>query len=375
MAELTKAKLELYIYGGDFNNVPPTPEYTLTKSKLSGDDTITFEVSELIKDYVDIEFDGNYEGIKQTKWVFYRVTRTFKDEDDVETTDTFTDKGIAFRGYGDIVDGINPELSKHVMMSNTVVNNYCGEPISIPYYTGDSGTKKIEYKQDTTSLDVVAKGSASRYTIDQTTRLNPLAIDVVTIDKTASVVANSDDSSGVDEIPVDTNIVEFTFEDGITKTILVECIDECRNIPYKISFINKFGAMQDMWFFAKRKDTMTTEREQYKRTILEIGSTDAAYSVSDHQRVYLENQGREIMTMNTGFIHASYNEVMKQLLVSEFVYIHDKRRQSPTNGKYDLAVPINVVTNSLDIKTRRNDKLINYEIQFEMDSEFIQSVR
>jgi len=371
MAELTKAKLELYIYGGDFNNVPDTPEYTLTKSKLSGDDTITFEVSELIKDYVDIEFDGNYEGIKQTKWVFYRVTRTYDDS----TTDTFTEKGIAFRGYGSITDGINPELSKHVMMSNTVVNNYCGQPISIPYYTGDNGTKKIQYKQDTTSLDVVAKGNASLYTIDQTTRLNPLAIDIVTIDKTASVVANSDDSSGVDEIPVNTNIVEFTFEDGTTKTISVECIDECKNIPRKVSFINKFGAMQDIWFFAKRKDTMTAERDQYKKTTLKTGSGNASYNISDHQRVYLENQGREVITMNTGFIHPSYNEVIKQLLVSEFVYIHDGRRQSPTNGKYDLAVPINVVTSSLDIKTQRNDKLINYELQFEMDSEFIQSVR
>jgi len=371
MAELTKAELKLYIYGGNINSVPENPEYTLTKTKLSGDDTITFEVSELIKDYVEIKFDGNYEGIEQTKWVYYEITRTFDDD----TTDVIKEHGIAFRGYGDITDGINPELTKHVMMSNTVVNNYCGQPITIPYYTGDNGTKKIEYKQDTTSLDVAARGNASLYTIDQTVRLNPLASDVVTIDKTASIVTNSDDSSGIDEIPVDTNIVEFTFEDGTTKTILVECIDECKNIPQKVSFINKFGAMQDIWFFARRKDSMTADREQYKKTILKTGTTAASYNISDHQRVYLENQGREAITMNTGFIHASYNEVIKQLLVSEFVYIHDRRRQSPTNGKYDLAVPINVVTNSLDIKTRRYDKLINYELQFEMDSEFIQSVR
>lgn len=371
MAELSKAQLKLYVYGGNINDLPENPNYTLTKTILSGDTTITFEISELIKDYVDIEFDGNYEGIKQTKWVFYEVTRTYDDD----TTDVFSEHGIAFRGYGDITDGINPELSKHVMMSNTVVNNYCGQPITIPYYTGDNGTKKIEYKQDTTSIDVAAKGNASLYTIDQTVRLNPSASDVVTIDKTASIVANSDESSGIDEVPIDANKVEFTFEDGTTKVITVECIDECKNVPYKVSFINKFGAMQDIWFFAKRRDTMTAERDQYKRTILKTGSSDASYSVSDHQRVYLENQGREVITMNTGFIHPSYNGVMKQLLVSEYVYIHDRRRQSPTNGKYDLAVPINVVTSSLDIKTQRNDKLINYELQFEMDSEFIQSVR
>ena len=371
MAELIKAQLKLYIYGGDINALPENPNYTLTKTILSGDDTITFEVSELIKDYVEIKFDGNYEGIEQTKWVYYEITRTFNDD----TTDVFSEHGIAFRGYGDITDGINPELSKKIMMSNTLVNNYCGYPITIPYYTGDKGTKKIEYKQDTTSLDVIARGNASLYTIDKTTRLNPPSSDIVTIDKTASIVASSDDNSGVDEILEDANKVEFTFEDGTTKTILVECIDECKNIPYKVSFVNKFGAMQDIWFFAKRKDTMTAERDQYKKTILKTGSGNASYNISDHQRVYLENQGREVITMNTGFIHPSYNEVMKQLLVSEYVYIHDRRRRSPTNTRYDLAVPINVVTSSLDIKTQRNDKLINYELQFEMDSEFIQSIR
>ena len=371
MAELTKAELKLYIYGGDVNNVPENPEYTLTKRMLDGDTTITFEVSELIKDYVEIKFDGNYEGIEQTKWVFYEVTRTYDDD----TTDTFNEHCIAFRGYGSITDGINPTLTTRIMMSNTVVNNYCGKPISIPYYTGDKGTKKIEYKQDTTSLKIEPVGNANLYTIDQTTSLNPLASDVVTIDKTASVTSNSDSNSGIEEIPLDANSVTFTFEDGTTRTIPVECIDECRNTPHRISFINKYGAMQDMWFFARRRDGISSEREQYKRNILSVGKGDASYSVGDHQRVYLENQGRESITMNTGFIHHSYNEVLKELLVSEYVYIHDPRRNSPTNGKYDLAIPINVVTNSLDIKTRRDDKLINYEVQFEMDSEFIQSIR
>ena len=257
MAELTKAELKLYVYGGDINDVPETPQYTLSKTMLSGDTAITFEISELIKDYVEIKFDGNYEGIEQTKWVYYEVTRTYDDD----TTDSFNEHGIAFRGFGSITDGINPELTKKVMMSNTVVNNYCGYPISIPYYTGDTGTKKIEYKQDTTSLKVEGQGNASLYTIDQTTRLNPTASDVVTIDKTASVAVNSDSSSGVEEIPLDANSVTFTFEDGTTRTIKVECIDECRNTPHRISFINKYGAMRDMWFFARRKDSPFLPRE------------------------------------------------------------------------------------------------------------------
>ena len=370
MAELIKAELKLFIYGGDINNVPEKPEYTLTKHIMGDDTVITFEISELIKDHVKIEFDGNYEGIVQTKWVYYEITRFYDDD----TTDFQSENGIAFRGYGSITDGINPELSKKVMMSNTVVNNYCGQPLFIPYYTGDEGTRKVEYKQDTTSLKIEPQGNASLYTIDQETRLNPLAIDVVKIDKTASITSSSDESTGIDEVPQDANSVTFTFADGSTRTIQIECIDECRNTPHRISFVNKFGVMQDIWFFARRRDSVGAEREQYKKAILKTGKADAAYSIGDHQRVYLENQGRERITMNTGFIHESYNEVLKQLMISEYVYIHDTRKFSPSNNRYDLAVPINVVTNSLNIKTRRDDKLINYELQFEMDSELIQSV-
>ena len=84
MADLKSAEIKLYIYDGDINNPPPDPNYTLKKTILSGDTHITFEVSELIKDHVEIVFDGNYEGLKQSMWVKYIVTRTYDDD----TTDT-----------------------------------------------------------------------------------------------------------------------------------------------------------------------------------------------------------------------------------------------------------------------------------------------
>ena len=372
MAELKKAQLELWIYDGDVNSPPENPKYTLTKTKLSTEDIIVFEISELVKDYVDVVFDGDYESLKQTKFVKATITRTY--DTDPETTDSYTEHYIAFRGYGEITDGINPELSKDILISNTVINNYCGEPLTVPFYTRDDGVTKVSYVQGQTELSNIVLGSADVYTVAQTTSLNPSS-DVVTIDKTASTVSAPDDSTSSSNIPLDTDKITYTDSNGESKSILIQCIDECKNTPYKISFINKFGVMQDIWFFARRKDGISTQREQYKKTTLKNGDVAATYNVSDHQRVYLENQGRESITMNTGFIHESYNEVMKQLLVSEYVYIHDEQRLSPSNPNTTLAVPINVVTNSLDIKTRRDDKLINYELQFEMDSEFIQSIR
>ena len=79
--------------------------------------------------------------------------------------------------------------------------------------------------------------------------------------------------------------------------------------------------------------------------------------------------------MNTGFIHESYGEVIKELLVSEYVYMYDINRFSPSGGYSNLAVPVSIASSNVDIKTRLNDKLIEYTLEFEADSDFIQSVR
>lgn len=368
MANLTKAKMELYVWRGAVENKPSIAQYTISKPPVSGEDKVVFEISELVKDYIDIVFDGNYDNIEQSVWASWDITRTYDDD----TTDTYDETVLAFRGYGEIEDGINPELSTTILISNTVINNKCGSTIAVPYYDGVS---KITYRSGGSDLTTEETSNVERYTIAQELRVNPPLIDIITIDKTHSTSASSDSFSKVEEVPVGTDEIRYTDSEGVDKTIKIECIDECLNTPHKISFINKFGVMQDIWFFARKRESITSERQQYKKNTLDTTGSLAAYKVSDHQRVYLENQGREVLTMNTGYIHESYSEVIKQLMVSEYVYIHDQFKRSPTNGKYDLAVPINIVTDSLDIKQRRYDKLIDYQLQFEADSELIQSIR
>lgn len=388
MKVLKQAELKLWVYGGDIQNHPTDPNYTLTKvvpstevaDRLANPDlpksVIVFEVSELIKDYVTIEFDGNYSTLVQTKWVRTEVLRTYVEADDTETSDTIIEHGIAFRGYGSIAEGINPELSKDLMISNTVINNKCGSFITAPFYTrsGD-GVARVNYFQDQTELDAAPiAGSVSDFTIAQEVRIDSAVDDVITIDKTYSLTASPDDSTNTEEIPFDANRITYTDSSGVSRSIDIKCIDDCKYDGQKVSFINKFGVMQDMWFFAKRTDSMSSKRESYRSTKLDISSI-ASYKVSDHENSYLENQGKERFTMNTGFIHESYGEVIKELLVSEYVYMYDINRFSPSGGYSNLAVPVSIASSNVDIKTRLNDKLIEYTLEFEADSDFIQSVR
>lgn len=384
MKVLKKAKLSLWVYGGDAQNAPETPNYILTKTKLSSETTIVFEIAELIKDFIEVKFDGDYNTLVQSKWVKYDVERTYEDTevdtdgDGVGDLTTTNDSvlAIAFRGYGENVDGINPELSKDVLMSNTVINNKCGQSITFPLYTDGDGVVKVQYYQDSSELPDTDStlGSANRFSIAQSLHINPPIDDIITIDKTASETVSADDSSESVAIPINADEAKFTRADGTLGVIPIECIDECKHPHHKVSFINKFGVMQDIWFFAKRTDSMTSSREQYKRTKLDT-SNGINYSISAHQNVYLENQGKEKFTMNTGFIHQSYNEVIKQLLVSEYVFMYDKSKRSPTNFNEHLAIPVTIASSDVSIKTRLNDKLIEYTLEFEADSDFIQSVR
>ena len=125
----------------------------------------------------------------------------------------------------------------------------------------------------------------------------------------------------------------------------------------------------------EERKTLYLQREAYKKTKLNILSTGASYDTSVHENVYLQNQGKERFTLHTGYVNEQYNDVIKEFMVSEYVYIHDTARRSPSDPNFDLAIPISIVANSLDFKTKRKDKLIEYELQFEADSDFVQSIR
>ena len=383
MKVLNKAELKLWVYGGDIQNTPTEPSYILTKTKLSSETTIVFEIAELIKDYIEVKFDGDYNTLIQSKWVKWTVKRTYKEtatdthgnEFTNLTSNTYSQHAIAFRGYGENSDGINPELSKTLLMSNRVINNRCGDSLTIPFYNDNNeGVVEIDYYRDGLVEGVDYFGSADIFTIAQSLRINPALDDIITIDKTANTALSSDNTVGSSETPIFATEFSYLRRDGERKSIPIDCIEECDYPHHKVSFINKFGVMQDIWFFAKRVDSMSSKRENYKTTKLDI-TNGINYNKSAHQNVYLENQGKEKFSMSTGFIHESYSEVIKQLLVSEYVYMYDKNSINPTNGLAFLAVPVTVASSEVSLKTRLNDKLVEYTLDFQADSDFIQSVR
>ena len=65
---IATATLDLYVYTGTFvaNASVANPKFTITKSVVTSG-YITFEIAELVRDYLDITFDGTY--TSQSVWV------------------------------------------------------------------------------------------------------------------------------------------------------------------------------------------------------------------------------------------------------------------------------------------------------------------
>ena len=110
--------------------------------------------------------------------------------------------------------------------------------------------------------------------------------------------------------PVDEVIVNAV--EGVT-VLRVENISECKYTPYKLTFINKFGAYQDLWMFKNSKLAMNTNEEKYKSSIVSNGT----YNTYDPQMKLLTKNGNQRLTLNSGYYPESNNEVFKQLFLSE----------------------------------------------------------
>ena len=59
--EMDYSILKLYIWESALEDIPTNPQYTLRKNVITGQFGTQYEISELIKDYLDITFKDTYD--------------------------------------------------------------------------------------------------------------------------------------------------------------------------------------------------------------------------------------------------------------------------------------------------------------------------
>jgi hypothetical protein len=86
-----------------------------------------------------------------------------------------------------------------------------------------------------------------------------------------------------------------------------------------------------------------------------VVSVNGAYSLQSHNKKTYQPSAKEVITCNTDFLPEYYNDIIDEMMLSEFVYLEN-------SGVY---LPVNLNKKSYDKKTRTFDKLIQYTFDFE----------
>ncbi len=294
--------------------------YVISKNTTS--DSISFEVSELIRDYLNPTWDGVFPYSSTTNDSFV-VSASIKIEFYLNTKATratnaqagSTDTPISgqtvlhtiygFDSYSEFMEGVNHQLSSGQMLQSAT-----------DMYLPDS---TIAY------IPIEASNGVSYFT----------------------VAANVADGTVV------TPVV------GINVTIHRICEPVYQYI--KVVFVNKFGGLQMFYFNKKNILSLNVTQENYDSMLMSANT----YSNTNHQKYVYNKQGSEQITLNTGYVDQGQFETIKQLMLSEQVWAEIGT----------TIYPVNVITNSLTKKTKVNDKLVNYSINVGFAYDVINSVR
>jgi hypothetical protein len=365
-SDLDSATLKLYIWNDTKTSVPTNPTYTITKRALpSSQPTVWFEVAELVRDELDTIFDGNYTG--QAVWV--KAEMFAYDSGGSEITTETPNTVIAFDGYNYFEEQNADESA--LMITNRELFVLEDNTFRVPVYTDVEPTVVFYKDGEIIATEIISSEDESA---DQIKYISIYGDDVnwdtfeervledggVDFENSVCLQSffNNYSIGAVDKIEVSA--------DGKIETIKVKVLEECKYEPKKVTFINKFGALQDIYFFKKSVEKMNVKKESYKANIL---NADKTYNISSHTNRDFNITAKESITMSSGFLSEEYNEVFKQMMLSEKVWITNIIKTG------EQVLPINVKTSNITYKTSLNDKLVDYTFDFDYSFNVINDIR
>ena len=164
---LASATMELFIYTGILTtNKPSTPQYTITKNEISTNNYVVYEIAELVRDYLDIEFNGEYDS--QTVWVEADIELFSGINGGGSSLGTTSTDYIAFDGFGYFEEGINAELSRTYLQSNKEIFRPSDFNTRVPVFTEDTDSVSFLYQRRSKT----STGSNIFYKHQRTNRLH-----------------------------------------------------------------------------------------------------------------------------------------------------------------------------------------------------------
>lgn len=281
--------------------IDSTLRYTIIKNAINN--VVVFDISEISRDYITHTFGSSNPAST------IAISTTITQYTGLNGTGTATAlsavSDVGYDGYGEFSEGINPKIGStgQAIQTNTDI-----------------------YLPDNTASYIPINYSTGKIAISTTDTIKQIGSPLVT----------------------------FT----------INRVCDTKYGSTKVTFVNKFGALQELYFFFKQQETVNVSSENYKANVV-TNTSPATYSTTQHQVSTYNVNAKETISLNTPFVADNYNLVLEQLLLSEHIWL----------TKDSITYPIIPKTKSLQFKTSVNDRLVQYTMEFEYAFDKINNIR
>ena len=331
--------------------------FTLQKKPLTGEDSVSFDISELVNDFIEQKFINNtpltgYNVSADTQSVWITVVTSARESDGTIIGSTTTTNYLAHEGYNDFKDGLNYTTEPTAMISGNYIQYNKGDYIYLPVNVERVNSVNFKYNGSSISTYGISDDGNANQKVEYSYYLTVQEIDEI----------------------------EITYDTTQTESITVKEIEECKYPVHKIVFLNRWGAFQDLFFFKKSVESLESRSENFNRSIFQarqvyyterLGECNEnynynVYSTTAHAKKTFNANATESISLNTGFVPESMNPYFEELMVSEYVWLVDEN---------DVVYPVNLKDSSFTYKTGLNDRLINYTMNFEKSFDLVNNIR
>ena len=323
--------------------------YNLIKN-VRKNSVVNFDISELARDYLDIEYRSDFNPISIDIETTIRTYSDFNATGSLVATVVFNDVG--FEAYGTYEDGSNPTLPDNTILISKSITN-----VIINRVTQDGGVLESPQCLVPLGVNFNESSTANRVTILYPEgSLNEVYAGIV---PTMENGVAGTESFGRNSVSVP------NYPDSVIAR--VSCTKYGNG--NEITFINKFGVQQVLFFFLKKNKVLSRSNEGYKSNTINYPSTNnpATYDILNAPNKVFNTQAKQMHKLSSGYYPETLNEYFEQLLLSEYVWL---KLESST-----VRIPVKVKTSTMDFKTSVNDRLVQYTIEFEEAFDYINNIR
>lgn len=136
-----------------------------------------------------------------------------------------------------------------------------------------------------------------------------------------------------------------------------EIVCEQKYPNVRVKWKNRYGQFDYMNFYMVSRTSFETDRKTYQPQLGTWESSTLSYQNYDTAVQNYIVDSKQSLMVNTFWIPEAYNDIIKQLLVSDEIYwIYDEAQ--------DLVRPLTIATSDITFKTTVVDKLIQYQFDF-----------